>query len=201
MSPAFVDELRRKSEVIETAIRSQSKSAALNDPLPLDLSDKIKVPEGAIQDPVIGQELTFSEETSEELWLTAILNNQSVAEFGCDVGRRAAYLSQVASRIVCTDTEAKRRTFAEQTMSINRVNNAVVVDDVSVDEMSKFDVLIFNSRRPISPKHIAAISSRPTPLIVVLGPLSKELARDILGAGYSHCAEFPRGAVFCAQSA
>jgi len=180
---------------LNTAIRS------LPDPETFVLSDKIKVPEAVTKDPIIGQELTVSEEVSAESWLTAILRSQDVIEIGCDVGRRAAYLSQVARRIVCTDTEAKRRTFAEQTIAMNRVNNTVVVDDLKPEDLALGDVLLLNSRRPISQKHLDAIGDRPTRMIVVLGPLSKELARDILGAGYEYCSEFSRGAVFCAEAA
>lgn len=185
--------------MLATATKSTIDTMQPN-PETLDLRSEFMIPEGAIKDPVIGQELTFCEEVSEETWLAPILSQQDVIEIGCNVGLRAAFLSQVANRVVCTDTEAKRRVFAKQTISINRISNTVVVDDLMPEDLSRGDVLLINSRRPIPQKHIDAIHDRPTSKIVVLGPLSKELAQVILGAGYSHCAEFPRGAVFCAQS-
>lgn len=181
--------------MLNTAIRT------LQNPETYVLSDKIKVSEAVIKDPVIGKELNISEEVSAESWLTSILRSQDVIEIGCDVGRRAAYFSQVAKRIICTDTEAKRRTFAEQTIAINQVNNTVVVDDLNPEDLKLCDVLLLNSRRPILQKHLDAIHNRPTRMIVVLGPLSKELARNILSAGYEYCSDFSRGAVFYAEAA
>ena len=184
---------QRGNPELTTAIRT------LPDPAIAAISDEIRVPDAAIQDPVIGEELRLGEDINAEAWLTPILTEQDVIEIGCDVGRRTAYLSQVAKRIVCTDAEPKRRILAEQTITMNRVGNAVVVDELDADDLSRGDVLLLNSRRPICEKHIKAIVKRPTRVIVVLGPLSKELARDILGAGYDHCSEFSRGAVFCVQ--
>ncbi len=154
----------------------------------------LKVPAAAKSHPELVMELNFGEELAENNWLSELLRGKTVAELGCSLGLRAAYLAPCTRQIFCTDPDARRLSLARETFRLNKRRNVVVVDDIANEVPT--DVLFVDTRRyygrvlPGFPPQAA--------LLVITGPLPRSTASRVLGAGYEHLPQYHRAAVFAA---
>ncbi|WP_254447247.1 hypothetical protein [Ruegeria sp. HKCCA0235A] len=152
----------------------------------------LKVPAAAKSHPELVTELNFGEELTENNWLSELWQGKTVAELGCSLGLRAAYLAPCTRQIFCTDPDARRLSLARETFRLNQRRNVVVVDEIA-NEIST-DVLFIDTRR-CSDGSLPEFKAQ-APLLIVAGPLPRSTASRVLEAGYEHLPQYHRAAVF-----
>ncbi|WP_209833593.1 hypothetical protein [Ruegeria sp. HKCCE3926] len=160
----------------------------------LAFPEGLKVPDAAKSHPELVAELSFGEELTENNWLSELLQGKTVAELGCNLGLRAAYLAPCTRRIFCTDPDARRLSLACETFRLNQRRNVVVVDDITKEIPT--DVLFIDTRR-YSDGSLPEFTAQ-APILIVVGPLPRSAASRILRAGYEHLPQYHRAAVFTA---
>ena len=154
----------------------------------------LKVPAAAKSHPELVAELNFGEELTENNWLSELLQGKTVAELGCNLGLRAAYLAPCTRQIFCTDPDARRLSLACETFQLNQRRNVVVVDQIT--EATPTDALLLDTRR-YRDNALPDFLSQAA-LLVITGPLPRSTASRVLEAGYEHLPQYHRAAVFAA---
>lgn len=154
----------------------------------------LKIPAAAKSHSKLVAELNFGEEVSENKRLSELLRGKTVAEFGCGIGLRTAYLASHTNQIFGIDPDGTRLELARQTLKLNNCDNTKVLAHIAED--TSVQAMILDTRRYCH-WHLPNFKTR-VELIVVVGPLSREAARKILEAGYQHLPEFTRAAAFVA---
>lgn len=154
--------------------------------------DTIRLPAEALSNRQIADELNFGECLSENDWLIPFLLGRVVAEVGCGIGLRTAYLSRHTHQTYCTDPDDDRIVLAKKTVRLNCCKNARVVRKLAIG--CAVELLIIDTHRcqSVSPP---ILETQPEKL-VVFGSLLRSSASEILDLGYRHQPQFHRAAVF-----
>lgn len=158
------------------------------------IPDGLKIPAAAKSHPQLVAELNFGEEVTENKWLSELLRGKTVAEFGCNLGLRAAFLAPYTRQIFCTDPDAVCLRIARETLQLNQRRNVVVVDQIT--KATSADALLWDTRR-YSDGSLPDFTQQAAVLIVA-GPLPRSTASRVLDAGYEHLPQYHRAAVFAA---
>ncbi|WP_424978400.1 hypothetical protein [Leisingera sp. S232] len=158
------------------------------------IPDGLKIPAAAKSHPLLVAELNFGEEVTENKWLSELLKGKSLAEFGCNLGLRAAFLAPYTRQIFCTDPDGVCLRLARETLQLNKRRNVVVVDQIT--QTVSADALLWDTRR-YGNESLPELTLQ-TALLIVTGPLPRSTASKVLDAGYEHLSQYHRAAVFAA---
>lgn len=158
------------------------------------IPDGLKIPAAVKSHPQLVAELNFGEEVTENKWLSELLRGKTVAEFGCNMGLRAAFLAPYTRQTFCTDPDAVCLCLARETLQLNQRRNVVVMDKIT--KSTPADALLWDTRR-YGDGSLPNFTQQAA-LLIVAGPLPRCTASRVLDAGYVHLPQYHRAAVFSA---
>lgn len=156
------------------------------------IPDGLKIPAAAKSHPQLVAELNFCEEVTENNWLFELLQGKTVAELGCNLGLRAAYLAPCTRQILCSDPDARRLSLAREMFRLNQRRNVVVMDQIT--KATPADAILLDTRR-YSGRALPEFTPQAA-LLIITGPLPRSVASRVLRAGYEHLPQYHRAAVF-----